>query len=81
MKFKGLAIEEKYIQENDEWSWKMIGTITFESGKKDIITLKIEEKDVKKFIADALPLFDRCLNEKIEHIKKEVGIESEARNG
>lgn len=71
MKFRGLEIKQELYGEN---KGKFAGIIYFKSNNKDSIYLNIDPEYAKKFIEVALPLFERATSEKIEIIRKELGL-------
>ena len=74
MKFKGIEIEQKgFGIDKDEFK----GRIRFESDNNDYIYLKLDDEWSKKLVEVCLPLFVEAANEKIEIIKKELGLVEE----
>lgn len=71
MKFEGLEIKRKLFGNNQG---KFAGRIHFESNNGDDIYLNIDPEYAKKFVEVALPLFERATSEKIEIIRKELGL-------
>ena len=72
MKFRGLEIKQELYGEN---KGKFAGKIHFVSNNNDSIYLNIDSKYAEKFIEVALPLFERATSEKIEIIRKELGLD------
>ena len=71
MKFRGLEIKKELYGDN---KGKFVGRIHFESNNEDDIYLNIDPEYAKKFVEVALPLFERATSEKIEFIRKELGL-------
>jgi len=78
MRFTGLRIE-KVIFGNNKGEFE--GTIYFDLEQGGSIFLKIDDEYSRKFVEVALPLLDKATNEKIEIVRKEIGLsESEVKN-
>ena len=71
MKFRGLEIKQELYGEN---KGEFAGRIYFESNNEDSIYLNIDPEYAEKFVEVALPLFERATSEKIEIIRKELGL-------
>ena len=71
MKFTGLKIE-KALFGNNKGDFE--GTIYFDLEQGGSIFLKIDDEYSKKFVEVALPLLDKATNEKIEIVRKEIGL-------
>ena len=69
MQFRSINIEKRFSSDKFE------GQIKFRTSNGDSIYLNLDDEFSKKAIELCLPLFEKATNEKIEFIKKELGLE------
>lgn len=80
MKFEKLEIEldKNYLTKKDE----LKGRIRFRGEQLgDWINLGLDEEWCTKILEASLPLIGKATNERIEFIRKEVGLSKEAEDG
>lgn len=76
MKFEKLEIElnKNYSTKKDE----LIGRIRFRGERiGDWLNLGLDEEWCKKMLEASLPLIEKATNERIEFVRKEVGLDKE----
>ena len=78
MKFEKLEIElnKNYVTKKDE----LKGRIRFQGEQTgDWLSLALDEEWCRKMLEASLPLIERATNERIEIIRKEVGLDKEVK--
>lgn len=79
MKFEKLEIElnKNYVTKKDE----LKGRIRFQGEQiGNWLSLSLDEEWCKKMLEASLPLIEKATNERIDIIRKEVGLDKELRN-
>ena len=77
LKNKEIELNKNYSTKKDE----LKGRIRFQGEQiGDWISLGLDEEWCKKMIEASLPLIERATNERIEFIRKEVGLDKEVEN-